>query len=146
MLKSITFAAALATAAFALPTLTLAQSADVTVTLTGVEARGGHILASLSTEQTFMRRPGDYSARIEVSDAGDLNLVFTDVAPGDYALMVMHDANDNGEFDMAPSGMPDEGYAFSNGGAPLMGPPTFGMLKFTVGTADVSITEPMTYF
>ena len=146
MLKSIAFAAALATGTLALPALSVAQSADVVVTLTGVEARGGHALASLSTESTFMRGEGEYAARVAVASAGTLTLTFEDVAPGDYALMVMHDANDNGQFDMAPSGMPDEGYAFSNGGAPLMGPPTFGMLKFRVGTADVSITEPMTYF
>ncbi|MBU2168142.1 MAG: DUF2141 domain-containing protein, partial [Alphaproteobacteria bacterium] len=46
----------------------------------------------------------------------------------------------------APSGMPAEGFAFSSGGAPLMGPPAFSLLKFTVGAEDVSLTESMTYF
>ena len=146
MLKFLALATTLSIGAFALPTVSVAQSADVVVTLTGVQDRGGHALASLSTESTFMRGQGEYSARVAVASAGTLTLTFEDVAPGDYALMVMHDANDNGEFDMAPSGMPGEGFAFSSGGAPLMGPPAFSLLKFTVGSEDVNITESMTYF
>jgi uncharacterized protein (DUF2141 family) len=146
VLKSLAFATTLAISALALPALSVAQSADVVITLTGVEDRGGHALASLSTESTFMRGQGEYAARVAVTSAGTLTLTFENVAPGDYALMVMHDANDNGEFDMAPSGMPAEGFAFSSGGAPLMGPPAFSLLKFTVGAEDVSLTESMTYF
>ncbi|MEH6699234.1 MAG: DUF2141 domain-containing protein [Brevundimonas sp.] len=146
MLKSLALATTLAVGALALPALSLAQSADVVVTLTGVQDRGGHALASLSTESTFMRGQGEYSARVAVDSPGTLTLTFENVAPGDYALMVMHDANDNGEFDMAPSGMPSEGFAFSSGGAPLMGPPAFSLLKFTVGSEDVTLTESMTYF
>ncbi|WP_339871215.1 DUF2141 domain-containing protein [uncultured Brevundimonas sp.] len=121
-----------------------ALAADVTVTLKGVEARGGEVSGVLNTAGTFMRG-ADYIARAPGDAPGDIVLTFRDVAPGEYALMVMHDANGNGRFDMGPTGMPDEGFAFSNKGLPLMGMPTFEGLKFTVGTDGVTLVEPMTY-
>ena len=134
-------------APFALACLALsaapALAQDVTVTLTGVEARGGHISAVLNTEATFMRG-ADYTAQVSGAAAGTVTLTFHNVAPGDYSLMVMHDANDNDQFDMSPTGMPAEGFAFSNKGRPLMGMPTFQGLKFTVGADGVAMTEPMT--
>ncbi|HEY1225507.1 MAG TPA: DUF2141 domain-containing protein [Brevundimonas sp.] len=132
--------ACLALSAVAAPAL----AEDVTVTLTGVEARGGQLMAVLNTQATFMRG-ADYTATASGDAAGTVTLTFHDVAPGDYALMVMHDANGNGSFDMSPSGMPAEGFAFSNKGQPLMGPPTFQGLKFTVTADGATITEPMTY-
>ena len=138
----------LAAPAFALACLALsaapALAQDVTVTLTGVEARGGQVSGVLNTEATFMRG-ADYTATAAGDAAGTVTLTFHDVAPGDYALMVMHDANGNGSFDMSPSGMPDEGFAFSNKGRPLMGMPTFRGLKFTVTAEGAALTEPMFY-
>ena len=135
-------------APFALACLALsaapALAQDVTVTLTGVEARGGQVLAVLNTQATFMRG-ADYTATASGNASGDVTVTFHNVAPGDYALMVMRDANDNGTFDMSPSGMPAEGFAFSNRGRPLMGMPTFNGLKFTVAADGAVMTEPMTY-
>ena len=36
-----------------------AQAGDVTVTLTGVQARGGTVYVTLQTEGQFMQRPAD---------------------------------------------------------------------------------------
>lgn len=137
---ALTSLACLALSAFAGPAL----AQDVTVTLRGVEARGGEVKGVLNTSATFMRG-ADYTATASGDKAGNLVLTFHNVAPGEYALMVMHDANDNDRFDMSPTGMPAEGFAFSSGGVPLMGPPTFEGLKFTVGAAGASLDEPMTY-
>lgn len=121
-----------------------ALAQDVTVTLTGVQARGGHVSGVLNTQATFMSG-ADYTAQVAGDTAGTVTLTFRNVAPGDYALMVMHDANDNDSFDMSPMGMPAEGFAFSNKGRPLMGMPTFQGLKFTVTAEGATLTEPMTY-
>jgi uncharacterized protein (DUF2141 family) len=43
-----------------------------------------------------------------------VELVFADLAPGRYALRLMHDENGNGELDRNAVGMPTEGYGFSN--------------------------------
>jgi uncharacterized protein (DUF2141 family) len=67
-------------------------------------------------------------------------LTFRNVAPGDYALMVMHDLNGNDRFDFGT-----DGWAFSNSSLPMMGPPVFDERKFTVANAPVTLTETMTY-
>ncbi|MBU1325118.1 MAG: DUF2141 domain-containing protein [Alphaproteobacteria bacterium] len=139
-MKMIALVGTLALTALAAPAF--AQSTDVTVTLTGVEARGGQILASLAGPDTFMRGQPEHSARGEVV-AGTVTLTFRDVPVGDWALMAMHDENANGEFDMNGY-MPAEGYAFSNLGGPLMGMPSFGMHKVAVA-AGTTITAPMIY-
>lgn len=116
---------------------TLAET--VTVTLTGVHARPGPILATLATRDQFMRE-GSYVARAAAAE-GQVVLTFENVAPGEYALMVMHDENSNGQFDMAAS----EGWAFSNSTAPMTGMPTFDQHRFTVGEAPVRLTETLRY-
>lgn len=131
---------ALALSAFAAPAF--AQNVDVTVTLTGIEARGGQILASLAGPDTFMRGQPEHNSRVDAKP-GTMTLVFEDVPPGDWALMVMHDENANGEFDMNGY-MPAEGYAFSNSTGPLMGPPSFATHKVTV-SAGTTISAPMVY-
>ena len=70
------------------------ETQEVRVTLTGVEARGGQILASLQTEDQFMQPRGTYGVQRAAPAAnGDVTLVFSNVAPGAYSLSVLHDAN-----------------------------------------------------
>ena len=123
---------------------TAAAAGDVTVTLTGVQDRGGVIVASFDTRENFMTGR-DHRARVENDAAGNVVLTFRDVAPGDYALAVMHDANRDGQFTMSPMGMPEEGWAFSNGDQPMMGPPSFEAHKITVPAEGLSLTERMQY-
>ena len=132
-----------ATAALAL-SATAAAAGDVTVTLTDVQDRGGVIVASFDTRENFMTGR-DHRARIGNDGAGNVVITFRDVAPGDYALAVMHDANSDGQFTMSPMGMPEEGWAFSNGDQPMMGPPSFEVHRITVPAEGLSLTEPMQY-
>ena len=125
-------------------TATAAMAGDVTVTLTDVQDRGGVIVASFDTRENFMTGR-DHSARVENDGAGNVVITFRDVAPGDYALAVMHDANRDGQFTMSPMGMPEEGWAFSNGDQPMMGPPSFDAHKITVPDEGLSLTERMQY-
>ncbi len=131
--------AAVATFSLAAP----AMAEDVTVTLTGVEARGGVLLSSLQTRGQFMQAGSAHADRVERPAAGTLRLTFHDVAPGDYALMVLHD--EDGDNRMKMNGyMPGEGWAMINGDA-LRGPPTFDLVKFTVAASGADISVPMSY-
>lgn len=111
----------------------------VTVTLNGVEARPGRIMASLSTREQFLRAGPAHEAVAEPV-AGGVTLTFENVAAGDYALMVMHDLDGNGQFDFGV-----DGWAFSNSDRPMTGPPAFDDHKFTVGDAPVTLTENLRY-
>lgn len=120
-----------------------AMAGDVTVTLTGVQARGGVLLAALQTRGQFMQSAGSHGDRIERPAAGTLRLTFRDVAPGDYALMVLHDEDADGQMKMNGY-MPGEGWAMINADV-LRGPPTFDLVKFTVTATGADISVPMSY-
>ena len=131
--------AAVAALSFAAP----AMAEDVTVTLTGVEARGGVLLASLQTRGEFMQASAAYADRVERPAAGTVRLTFRNVAPGDYALAVMHDEDSDGQMKMNGY-MPAEGWAMLNSDT-LRGVPTFDHVKFTVAASGADISVPMTY-
>jgi uncharacterized protein (DUF2141 family) len=46
--------------------------------------------------------------------AGMQSVVFTNLTPGTYAVIVFHDENDNGKLDKTALGMPIEAFAISN--------------------------------
>ena len=110
-----------------------AAGATITVTIENVLTDGGTILAGLHTADTFMKGAGVINA-MEPAKAGEVTLTFENVQPGDYAIMVMHDTNDNKQMDME-NGMPKESYA-STGEMNMYGPPTFEGAKFEVNGED----------
>jgi uncharacterized protein (DUF2141 family) len=142
LFKTLSLAAA---AAFSLatPTPTPAMAEDVTVTLTGVQARGGVILAALQTEAQFMQPAGTYGERITDPASGAVRVTFRNVAAGDYALMVLHDEDSDGQMKLNGY-MPAEGWAMVNGDT-LRATPTFDQVKFTVAASGADLSVPMSY-
>ena len=69
---------------------------------------------------------------------GTLTLTFDNVAPGTYAVSVLHDLNSNRRMDYQPNGMPKEPYAMS-GNDMIMGPPSFESAEFQVGKDSVHL-------
>ena len=121
-----------------------AFAGDVTVTLTGVQARGGQLLAALQTRDQFLQPAGAYGDIVRNPTAGTITVTFRGVAPGDYSLSVLHDADNDGQMKME-GGMPAEGWAMVNGAA-LRAAPTWDQVKFTVpASGDSRLTVPMIY-
>ncbi len=56
---------------------------------------------------------------------------FAGIAPGRYALLVIHDENRNGKLDTT-LGLPREGFGFSRNPALRMGPPRYDDVNFAV--------------
>ena len=138
LFKTLSLAAA---AAFSLAAPAMAE--DVTVTLTGVQARGGVILAALQTEAQFMQPAGTYGERITDPASGAVRVTFRNVAAGDYALMVLHDEDSDGQMKLNGY-MPAEGWAMVNGDT-LRATPTFDQVKFTVAASGADLSVPMSY-
>ncbi|QCX00472.1 DUF2141 domain-containing protein [Aggregatimonas sangjinii] len=116
---------------------TMAQDksgATITVVVENVLSDGGTILAGLHNNESFMKSNGIANASAPAVK-GEVSLTFENVQPGTYAIMVMHDANDNQRMDMEANGMPTESYGMS-GNEMSMGPPTFDGAKFEVTDAD----------
>jgi uncharacterized protein (DUF2141 family) len=116
--------------AFALTSF-LSYSQDtysLTVTVDNVLNSNGHVLVGLHTEDTFMKTKAIKNAKAEIKD-GKILVTFEDLDSGNYAVMVLHDENDNERMDMEMNGMPKESYGMSNNPM-LYGPPTFADAKF----------------
>ena len=116
----------------------------MTVTLTGVQARGGQLLISLQTREQFMQ-PTGLGEIVQNPTAGTTTVTFRDVPAGDYAVSVLHDQNGDGQMQVSEIGIPTEGWAMSHG-AELRGPPTFAQVKVAFPAAGAALTEPMFYW
>jgi len=122
-------------------TLSFAQTEkgqDVTVTIENISNERGHVIIGLHTTDTFMKTEALQQAAAKVKD-GKVIYTFKNVAPGNYALLVLHDENDNKRMDFEPNGMPLESFGLSNNPM-LMGPPTFSEGKFEVADKNVELT------
>jgi uncharacterized protein (DUF2141 family) len=115
---------------------------DALVTLeveaTGFDSDHGHAIGALFRPGANVRDPNAAFSRVSGEiRGGEASLRFPPAAEGRYALVVFHDANDNGRVDHGPLGLPTEQLGFSNGFRPglLSGLPTFDKLQFELKRA-----------
>lgn len=108
---------------------------NITVTIDNIKNDNGKVLISLHTTDTFMKGKGLMNAQSEIKD-GKITVTFKDVEPGEYALLAVHDENENKRMDFRDNGMPIESYGASNN-VMNFGPPQFEDAKFT--TADKNL-------
>ena len=90
-------------------------------------------------------RKGGPSQQLVIAAKGDDVLRFTGVKPGRYAVVLLHDENNNGKMDKKLLFMPKEGYGFSRDAPVHMGPPKFDEAAFDVGSDAISLTLKMRY-
>jgi uncharacterized protein (DUF2141 family) len=76
----------------------------------------------------------------------DLTVIFENLNPGDYAVSIIHDENENGELDSNLVGIPTEGFAFGNNAMGTFGPPSFEKAKVTLTKGSVRQVIEMKYF
>lgn len=110
------------------------SGATVTVVIENVLSDEGTVIGGLHTSETFMKGNGIMNAGAPATK-GEVTLTFENVEPGTFAIMVMHDENDNKRMDMEANGMPKENYGTS-GQVNSFGPPTFEGAKFEVTDED----------
>ena len=67
-----------------------------------------------------------------VTAAMPIMQVTVSVAPGDYAVSLIHDENGNGKLDKNDLGIPTEGIGFSQNPTISFGPPTYADTHFDV--------------
>ncbi|MDP5158992.1 MAG: DUF2141 domain-containing protein [Flaviramulus sp.] len=104
------------------------NSKTITVTIENITNNNGHVLLALHTENTFMKGNGIQTQESKIID-GKITVTFENVKVGSYAIMALHDENDNKTMDFSESGMPKESYGMSNNPAGF-GPPQFATAKF----------------
>jgi uncharacterized protein (DUF2141 family) len=104
------------------------------VEISGLRNDNGQMLCALYSSaqaEAFPKKADKAVARLTAKIA-DRRAVcdFAGVAPGIYAVSVVHDENSNGKLDTNFIGMPREGVGASNDAKGHMGPPKFGAASF----------------
>ena len=110
---------------------------NITVTIDNVQGDKGKVSFALHTEDTFMKAAPVAALETKIEN-GKVKVVFENIAPGEYAIIALHDANENGRMDFQENGMPLENYATSNN-VMAFGPPQYSDAKFTLGLEDLTM-------
>lgn len=97
---------------------------DLTVEVSGLTQAKGDVQVALFDQQGQWLRKAVTSKKIAAAE-GKVQIVFENLANGEYGLSVFHDLNGNGKLDMNMIGIPTEPYGFSNDAAGSFGPPSF---------------------
>lgn len=125
-----------------------ASAGDVVITVTDLRSAKGVVRACMTTRADIfpkcIKDPTAY--RTVVPAGGKVEIRFTGVKPGNYAIALLHDENDNGKADRAMGMMPKEGYGFSRDAPVKMAPPKFKDAVMTIGEAAAKVTIKMRYF
>ena len=117
-----------------------AQLPGVKLIVTGADPATGTIEASLfNSSETYLVEP-ELQQSGKVSEDGSFEAEFAGLLEGEYAIVVVHDANDNGIFDAGLFGFGGESVGFSNGASSWFGRPGFDDAKFVVEEAGQTIT------
>ncbi len=117
---------------------------DLVVTVKNIRNNKGVLVIGLfDSERNFTKHP--LKAESPKAMAGTMKIVFHDVNPGDYAISIFHDANENSVLDMNFIGIPKEGFGFSNDAMGTFGPPAFHKAKFSCPVSG-GIVVIMKYF
>ena len=109
----------------------------ITVTIDNVKSDNGKVSMSLHTSETFMKGAGVMNAETKIKD-GKISITFENVQPGEYAIMALHDENENNRMDFRENGMPLESYGTSNN-VMAFGPPQYDDAKFNVEDKDLEL-------
>ena len=128
MNRTASFAALIVTGLIATP---LAMASDLTINVEGIAQSQGSIMLGLFDEATYDGDGAVNGANLTV-EGDSVTVTFEGLEPGEYAVRLYHDVNDDGEMNTNPFGMPTEPYAFSNDAKGRFGPAKWDAAKFTV--------------
>ena len=138
-----TFTLTLISLCLVLGGLCLAQGILV-VNIKNIKNTNGDILIGLYDSTSNFPRKVSTGKVVKVEDK-EMQITFADIKPGNYAVSVLHDENQNKDLDQGKLGIPKEGYGFSNNVMGVMGPPSFRKARFRVPAGKSSITIKMKY-
>ncbi len=123
----------------------VARAGTVTVEVSALRSDRGVILVAICDAESFLTRFCPYFTRARAA-AGTVVVEIEGVEDGSYAVQVIHDENDNRQFDRNFFGIPGEGYGFSNDAIGfLYTPPDFADAAIEVGGQAVQVQVTLRY-
>ncbi len=119
------------------------QKAELKITIDNIRNNKGHILVSVFSDNgAYYKDTKHAAALLKLTSNQAREFIVTDLAPGNYAIAVIHDENDNGKLDTF-AGIPREGYGFSNSTGIM--PPGWEQAAFVVTAPATKFAMHMRY-
>lgn len=120
---------------------------QVSITVTNLRSLEGVVRACMTSDRDHFPKCAQGSTTHELVQPASqkVHFAFAGITPGQYAVALLHDENNNGKIDRALLLMPKEGYGFSRDAPVRMGPPKFDAAAFRVGTEPIHQTIRMRY-
>ncbi len=140
----------LAAGAPLLASATPVPEGSLSISVTGLRSARGQVLACLTTDTRAFPDCSHDAAAVKLAvpasgpASGVVEFDFGRVAPGRYAVSLLHDENGNGKADMVLM-IPREGFGFSRDAPVRFGPPRFEKAAFEVAKAELRQTLRMRY-
>lgn len=110
----------------------------ITVTIDNVKNDTGKVILTLHNQSTFLVKPDGIQSTDSKIENGKIKVTFKNVTPGTYAIMAMHDENENKAMDFDANRMPLESYGMSNNSLNY-GPPQYSDAKFNLKNEDLEL-------
>ena len=121
-----------------------AQTTSLEVNVNSIKSEKGSIRVGLfNNEKDFLKNAVE--GKVVKASRGEITVIFENLQPGDYALSVIHDENENGKLDSNAFGIPKEGFAFGNNAMGSFGPPSFEKAKVEIRDQVVKQVIKMKY-
>jgi uncharacterized protein (DUF2141 family) len=118
---------------------------NLTITIPNVKNDQGLIQIGIyDKKENFPKEGEEFMLIIQLADAPVFAHTIENLAPGDYAVALMHDENADGVCNLNFFGIPKEGYGFSNNVRPRLSAPSFESARVSL-TENKDITINMIY-
>lgn len=112
----------------------IVNAASINITVTNIKNIKGVVRIGIINKEKDFPYDAFTGKKIPIN-GNSVNIKFTGLAPGEYAISVHHDENCNDKLDKNVLGVPLEGYCFSNNVKALVAPPKFKYAKFILDTS-----------
>lgn len=118
---------------------------NLTITIPNVKNDQGLIQIGIyDNKENFPKEGEEFMLIIQPADAPVFRHTIENLAPGDYAVALMHDENADGVCNLNFFGIPKEGYGFSNNVIPRLSAPSFESARISM-TQNKNITINLIY-
>jgi len=123
------------------------SAAKLIIEVEGVKSARGFVVGNLygPDKRRYLADNGWLTVWREPAHRGVTAICTFLPAPGDYEVVVYHDANANGVLDQGPFGLPLEGYGFSNNARPFLRPPSLAAARFSAAAGDTILHIRLRY-
>lgn len=109
----------------------IANAACINIKITNIKNSNGVLRVGIINKAEDFPYDAFTGKKVPIK-GNSVEVKFTGIAPGEYAISVHHDENCNDKLDKNVLGVPLEGYCFSNNVKALVTPPKFKYVKFTL--------------